>query len=83
MTANRQHSDIVSMPDEDIPDLSASYWAKKFEAAPVKRGRPMVDNPKISTPIRLDSDVIAYFKKGGRGWQSRINTVLREIAGLK
>jgi uncharacterized protein (DUF4415 family) len=30
----------------------------------------------------LDPDVIARFKAGGRGWQTRINAVLRKAAGL-
>lgn len=33
---------------------------------------------KLSQTLRLDPDVLAYFKSGGRRWQSRINAVLRE-----
>jgi len=43
-----------------------------------KRGRPPLDAPKVSTTIRLDADVMAAFKAVGRGWQTRINAVLRE-----
>ncbi|MDD9876211.1 MAG: BrnA antitoxin family protein [Magnetovibrio sp.] len=32
---------------------------------------------KVSTTIRLDADVIEHFKKGGAGWQPRINGVLK------
>ena len=32
---------------------------------------------KVSTTIRLDADVIDHFKKGGGGWQPRINGVLK------
>jgi len=42
------------------------------------RGRPPVANPKISTTIRLDADVMAAFRRAGAGWQTRINAVLRE-----
>jgi uncharacterized protein (DUF4415 family) len=28
--------------------------------------------------LRLDPDVVAYFKASGRGWQSRINMALRK-----
>lgn len=31
---------------------------------------------KIPVSIRLDPDVVDYFKQGGRGYQSRINAVL-------
>lgn len=33
---------------------------------------------KLSQTLRLDPDVLAHFKAGGRLWQSRINAVLRE-----
>ena len=46
------------------------------------RGRPPVETPKLAVSIRLDSDVIEHFKKGGPGWQSRINAALRKAAKL-
>jgi len=46
------------------------------------RGRPPVDDPKRAVSLRLDSDVIEHFKKGGAGWQSRINSALRAHAKL-
>ena len=33
--------------------------------------------PKISTTIRIDADVLAWFKSQGKGYQSRMNAVLR------
>ncbi|TPN92808.1 BrnA antitoxin family protein [Mesorhizobium sp. B1-1-5] len=47
------------------------------------RGRPALDNPKKQVTLRLDSDVIARFRAGGPGWQSRINDILRKAAGLQ
>lgn len=63
---------------DDAPDLSSPEWAAKMAAVPVRRGRPKVVTPKVSTTIRLDADVIAAFRAGGDGWQSRINGVLRD-----
>jgi uncharacterized protein (DUF4415 family) len=40
--------------------------------------------PKQSVSLRLDADVLDWFKDGGSGYQSRINAVLRafkEAAG--
>ena len=31
----------------------------------------------------LDPDVLAHFKKDGKGWQTRVNAALRQAAGLK
>jgi len=33
--------------------------------------------PKSSISLRLDADVLAWFKAHGRGYQTRINAVLR------
>lgn len=34
---------------------------------------------KVSTTIRLDRDVITFFRAKGPGWQSRINDVLKAV----
>ena len=63
---------------ETAPDLSAGEWPAKFARERVRRGRPPLATPKVSTTIRLSPDVLAHFKAGGRGWQTRINAALRE-----
>jgi len=42
------------------------------------RGRPRLDAPKQATTIRLSPQVLAAFKATGRGWQTRIDALLRE-----
>ena len=74
--------DAAFDPEDDAPDLSTPYWAGKFAAATVQRGRPRSDAPKVSTTLRLDPDVLASFKTTGKGWQSRINAALRRAVGL-
>lgn len=59
---------------EVFPDLTESIRRS--------RGRPALDNPKKQVTLRLDSDVVARFRAGGPGWQSRINDILRKAAGL-
>jgi uncharacterized protein (DUF4415 family) len=38
---------------------------------------------KSAVSIRLDPDVLAFFKTGGRGYQTRINAVLRSYMQAK
>jgi uncharacterized protein (DUF4415 family) len=47
--------------------------------APVlKRGRgPQATPTKVLTSVRLDADILEFFKSKGAGYQSRINAVLR------
>lgn len=52
----------------DIPPMDDSFFAK-----------PLVDwpPPKKTVTIRLDEDVLAWIKGQGRGYQTRINKLLR------
>jgi len=34
---------------------------------------------KQQVSLRLDADVLAWFRRGGRGYQTRINRALREV----
>jgi uncharacterized protein (DUF4415 family) len=77
MTENK-NSTILD-PDDDAPDLSTPEWRAEFDKADVRRGRPKIDRPKLSTTIRLDDDVLSYFRATGPGWQTRINDALRNV----
>lgn len=89
MTARERSTSPSSLEIDDAPDLSLPGWRDKFAAADLrqgdrvlKRGRPVVERPKISTTIRLSADVVEHFRAGGRGWQSRIDEALSDwIAG--
>lgn len=56
-------------------------WSEEMLGPPVlKRGRgPQKAPTKVLTTVRLDADVIAFFKAQGRGYQTRINDELRKI----
>ena len=75
------HSTIRDIDRDTAPDLSAAGWPEKLAHAPVRRGRPPVATPKVSTTIRLSQEVLDHFKAGGRGWQTRIDAALREWIG--
>lgn len=58
-------------PDfSDIPELTEA-WLEAARAAREQR------RAKCSISIRLDPDIIEFFKKDGARYQSRINAVLR------
>jgi uncharacterized protein (DUF4415 family) len=63
---------LGSMPDKDIdysdiPELNEAF----FEEA---EWRPPTKQP---VTIRLDADVLEWFRKQGPGYQTRINRLLR------
>ncbi|CUX35942.1 MULTISPECIES: BrnA antitoxin family protein [Agrobacterium] len=63
---------------EVFPDLS-----KSIDREIARRGRPKVETPKTPVTIRLDPDVVEHYKAMGKGWQSRINSDLRKLTGLR
>jgi uncharacterized protein (DUF4415 family) len=78
MTENGKNMVQDWQDPDDAPDMSTKEWQKKFENTIVSRGRPKLDQTKISTTMRLDADIIERFRAKGPGWQTRINDALRE-----
>ena len=72
----------------EVRELTAEDFAQMRPAAEVvpevvvaytrSRGRPRKENRKISTTIRFDPEILAYFQSSGQGWQTRINEALAE-----
>jgi uncharacterized protein (DUF4415 family) len=52
----------------DIPKLKDSFF---------KKAELKLPEPKKSISLRIDPEVLAWFKKKGKGYQTRINAVLR------
>ena len=64
---------LAAMPDSEI-DFSDIPEVTDFSGAVVgKFYRPI----KKPLTVRLDADVLAWLKRGGRGYQTRMNRVLR------
>lgn len=83
MTASSANSGSNWVDPDEVPDLTGPEWDGVIAGARVQRGgRPKAVAPKISTTIRLSPEVIAHFKAGGPGWQSRIDAALRKAARL-
>ncbi len=67
---------LMSMSDDaidysDIPPLSDEFWKKAMR-------NPVYKPTKTSTTVRVDSDVLLWLKSKGKGYQTRINRILRE-----
>ena len=56
----------------DIPELTPEMFAKAI----IKRGLKDKEN-KAQVTIRVDPDVLRWFKSQGHGYQTRINSLLR------
>jgi uncharacterized protein (DUF4415 family) len=65
--ANRPDSE---MDLSDIPEATPEQWAKSVRG---RFYRPV----KQQITARVDADVVAWLKSQGKGYQSRINAILR------
>jgi uncharacterized protein (DUF4415 family) len=79
-TSNKSKTDwkkLSSMKDADIdlseiPEISPQIFARGI----VRRGlKPVVRKKQLT--LRMDSDVIDWFRKQGQGYQTKINSLLR------
>jgi uncharacterized protein (DUF4415 family) len=72
-------SDNPELTKADVAEMRPFAEALPELAEKLRRARgPQVAATKISTTIRLSPDVIGFFKRGGQGWQSRIDEALKE-----
>lgn len=59
--------------------VSRSLLELRENRAADRRTRGPQKTPlKVSTTIRFDADVLAALKTTGKGWQSRVNQIMRE-----
>lgn len=67
---------IKNIPDEeidfsDIPPLTEQFWQNAV--------RGQFYRPKKSqVSVRIDNDILAWLKKDGKGYQTRLNQILRQ-----
>jgi len=74
---------LAQRPDEDIdysdiPPLDETFWRNAVR-------NPFYKPTKTSKTLRIDSDVLAWFMRKGKGYQTQINAVLRNamVSALK
>ena len=65
---------VAAMPDSEIDTSDMPEVTDWSDAVRVGFYRPV----KHLTSLRLDADLLAWFKRGGGGYQTRINAALRE-----
>jgi uncharacterized protein (DUF4415 family) len=68
--ANSTAASARSTRSVDIPPLDDDFWAKAVR-------NPYFRPLKQSTTVRIDADVLAWLRAQGKGYQTRINQILR------
>ena len=68
--------------DPDAQPLTPAQL-KSMVSIRALRGRPKSENKKLLVSVRYSPEVVTYFRSTGEGWQSRMDSVLREYVGRK
>ncbi len=80
-----KHSQTTEAPyDANDPKAVDNFWSeatphKGVQELRAKRGRPRLraSERKEQIAIRVDSEVLAWYREQGSGWQTRMNAVLK------
>ncbi len=64
----------AALSDPDAQPLSDAELARLRPA----RGRPVVAVKRPMLSMRVDPDVLAHLRASGKGWQTRVNALLRQ-----
>ena len=68
--------------DPDTRELTAQDFARMRPFGEVmterRRGRPKSAVHKTPVMVRLDPEIVEFFRSGGPGWQTRMNAALAE-----
>lgn len=67
---------LSKMPDESIDYSDIPALGEEFFKNAVRN--PFYKPTKMPTTVRVDSDVLVWLKSQGKGYQTRINAILRE-----
>jgi len=65
-----QAKPVSEIDYSDIPPLKDDFWKKAVR-------NPSYRPTKTSTTVRIDSDVLHWLRAQGKGYQSRINAIVR------
>ena len=76
-----KHATTLKRPKKfaKAQDRDNPAWSEEMLGPPIvraARGRQKAPT-KVSTTLRLDADVLAFFRAKGAGYQTRINNALR------
>ena len=67
---------LSNMPDADIDFSDISMSPSEIWKNAVSN--PLYRPTKTSTTVRVDTDVLTWLKSKGKGYQTRINEILRD-----
>jgi uncharacterized protein (DUF4415 family) len=76
-------ADDAPLTDKELRSARRLRDAEPTLVAAIKRsrGRP-AGRSKETIHISLDADIVATLRKNGKGWQTRLNEMLRVAMGL-
>lgn len=78
--ADKAGAPVSYDPNTDLYDpnnetATRAFWNDAKKSGP---GRPPVAVKRPTLNMRVDADVMEHLRQSGKGWQTRVNKLLRE-----
>jgi uncharacterized protein (DUF4415 family) len=72
----RELAALAALPDDqidfsDIPPLTEKFWKNAVR-------NPFYRPIKKQVTVRVDADILAWLRSAGRGYQTKLNGILRD-----
>jgi uncharacterized protein (DUF4415 family) len=65
---NTDFSDAPELTDEQLAQMRPSHYRNMTIYRPIKK----------TVNVRIDADILEWLRSGGKGYQTRMNTILRK-----
>ena len=79
---SKKEWDRVSAIKDDVIDCSEIPEIKTLSGLSLRLDRKLYKPIKVAVTCKLDADIVAWLKQGGKGYQTRLNSILRQVMAI-
>lgn len=76
--SKKELNKVAAIKDEEI-NCSDIPEIKELSGLRPRLDRSLYKPIKVAVTCKLDADVLAWLKQGGKGYQTRLNSILRQV----
>ena len=78
-SVSKKERDIVKVIKDKEIDFSDIPEIKSLSGLRPRLDSSLYKPVKVAVTCKLDADIVAWLKQGGKGYQTRLNSILRHV----